>query len=106
MTEIVLVLTTVPTVEDGARIGRTLVDEHLAACVHVAPPATSFYRWKGDIEEAVEHPLTIKTAADRVADVRARLRDLHPYELPELLVVPVAAGGEEYLAWITAETRR
>lgn len=105
MTEIVLVLTTVASVERGDAVARALVDERLAACVNVLPPMTSFYRWKGAVEREAECQLVVKTTRDRVAAVGARLRELHAYELPELLVVAVEDGAEDYLEWVKVATR-
>ena len=101
---VVLVLTTVPDGELGNQIATTLVDERLAACVNVLAPMTSTYRWRGAIERETERQLVIKTTSGRVAAVRARIGQLHPYELPEFLVVSVADGLAEYLAWVEAET--
>jgi periplasmic divalent cation tolerance protein len=95
---VVLVLTTVGADADAVALARTLVNERLAACVNVLPPMTSVYRWRGNIEEDREQQMVIKTAAARVPALQARLRELHPYELPEFLVVP-ASGSEAYLAW-------
>jgi periplasmic divalent cation tolerance protein len=100
----VLVLTTVPDIERGETIARALVDERLAACVNVGPPMFSFYRWQGATQRDSEHQLLIKTVRENVAAVQGRIAELHPYELPEFLVVAVADGGADYLAWIKAET--
>jgi len=97
----VIVLTTVPSPELGDAVGRALVEERLAACVSVQPAMTSFYRWQGAVTRDTEHQLVIKTVLARVEAVRARLRDLHPYDLPEFLVVAVATGDPGYLAWVT-----
>ena len=102
---VVLVLTTVPDQARGEAIARELVEGRLAACVNVLPPMISFYRWNNAIERDAEHQLVIKTTPDRVGAVEARLAELHPYELPEVLVVPIAHGSARYLAWVTAETR-
>jgi len=102
---VVLVLTTVPDAARGEEIARALVEGQLAACVNVCAPMTSFYRWKDAIERDTEHQLVIKTTPDRVAAVEARLAALHPYELPEFLVVPVAHGSAAYLDWVVRETR-
>ncbi len=104
MVDAVVVLTTVPSGEVGETIGRTLVEERLAACVNVLPPMTSIYRWRGAIERDTAHQVVIKTTATRVSALRARLATLHPYELPELLVLRVADGGASYLEWIGSET--
>lgn len=105
MSEIVLILTTVQEEERSREIARALVTERLAACVNILSPMTSVYRWKGAVEHEVERQLVIKTTADRVAAVQTRVRELHPYELPELLVLPVADGGAAYLDWVVSETR-
>ena len=105
MREIVILLTTVQDEERAEAIARALVTERLAACVNVLPPMTSFYRWKGTVERDVERQLVVKTTGERVAAVQSRIRELHPYELPELLVLPVADGGAEYLDWVVSETR-
>src|SRR5262245_56463562 len=102
---VVLILTTVPDEEAGESIARALVEEHLAACVNVLAPMVSIYRWQGAIERAEEWQVLIKTTQDRVPAVEARVRQLHPYELPEFIALPVAIGGADYLAWIRTETR-
>lgn len=100
MTGAVVVLTTWAAGQDPLPLARTLVEERLAACVNILPPMQSIYRWQGDVEQAAEHQLVIKTSAARVDALRARLAALHPYELPELLVLPAAGGDERYLRWI------
>ena len=100
--DVILILTTVPVGEQGETIARVLVDEQLAACVNVCAPMTSVYRWKGVVEHDVERQLIIKTTRARVDDVQNRLRQLHTYELPEFLVVPVAEGNPAYLKWVQA----
>jgi periplasmic divalent cation tolerance protein len=81
-------------------VARVLVQEQLAACVNVLPPMTSVYRWKGEVDTDDEEQVVIKTTADRLADLEARLRQLHPYELPEFLVISADASSEAYLRWI------
>jgi periplasmic divalent cation tolerance protein len=105
MSEVVLILTTVPADDLGETIGRTLVEERLAACVNVLPPMTSVYRWRGGIERDSERQMIVKTTRDRVAPVRARLMELHPYELPEFLVLTVADGSAAYLEWVALSVR-
>jgi periplasmic divalent cation tolerance protein len=100
VTEIALILTTVPTVDAGERLARALVEERLAACVNVLPLMTSFYRWQGAVESAAECQLVVKTTRDRVAAVGDRIRELHTYELPELLVFDVTDGEPRYLEWL------
>ena len=105
MNRIVLVLTTVPTGSLAEEIACILVTERLAACVNVASPMTSFYRWKGKVERDTECQLVIKTTEDRVVALQQRIGELHTYRLPEFLVLSASDGSEAYLSWITAETR-
>jgi periplasmic divalent cation tolerance protein len=104
MTDIVLVLTTV--LPDAAdRIALALVEERLAACVNALPPMSSTYRWQGGVAQETERQLVIKTVRARFADLRRRLGELHPYELPEFLVIDVDEGSDGYLSWVTESTR-
>jgi periplasmic divalent cation tolerance protein len=102
----VVVLTTLPEDADAVDFGRRLVEERLAACVSVLGPLRSVYRWNNAIEEAREQQVVIKTEADAVEALKARLTALHPYDVPELLVLPVSGGGEAYLAWVRQSTSR
>ncbi len=95
-----LVLTTCPDVETGERIARTLVTERLAACVNILPVAKSVYMWKGRVESAAEQLLVIKSMARAYRAIQKRLLELHPYELPEVITVPVTGGLPDYLAWL------
>ena len=97
----VIVLTTLSASADAAAFARTLIAEQLAACVNVLPPMTSLYRWKGEVEQDREQQLVIKTTEDRVAVIEARFREMHPYELPEFVVIEATASAS-YLAWIAA----
>lgn len=101
----VLALTTLPATADADAFARTLVEERLAACVNVLPLMQSTYRWQGNVHRDDERQVVIKTWQDRVDDLQARVRALHPYEVPEWLVVETTAGSEPYLAWLKAETR-
>ena len=101
----VIVLTTMPPGPEALGLARTLVDERLAACVNVLPEMQSIYRWADGIQQDGEQQLLIKTAAARVARLQARLAELHPYDLPECVVVPVVAGSEAYLDWVGASVR-
>jgi periplasmic divalent cation tolerance protein len=96
----VVALSTVGTAEDAERIARALVERRLAACVNVVPGVVSVYRWKGAVERDEERLLVIKTRAERLEDLRRALVELHPYEVPELLALPVEAGHGPYLAWL------
>ena len=102
--EYVLVLTTLPTDADGAAFARTLVEEHLAACVNLLAPMESIYRWDGNIETETERQLVIKTTRERVAALWDRVRELHPYDVPEFLVLPIVDGNDAYLRWVGEST--
>lgn len=104
MTDIVMIFTTVADDERAEQLARRLVDERLAACVNLYPPMTSHYRWQGKLEQDSERQMVIKTTRDRVPALGARLAQLHAYELPEFLVVPVADGSQAYLKWVKDET--
>jgi len=84
-------------------VARTLVDEQLAACVNVHRPMMSTYRWQGQVEREIERQVVIKTTRERLSDLEARLRTLHPYELPEFVVI-AASGSDAYLTWVSDQT--
>ena len=98
--DVVLLLTTLPFDADADAFASALVDERLAACVSVLPEMRSVYRWQGAVVRAAERQLLVKTTRGRITAIAARLRTLHPYDVPELLVVPACDGGEAYLAWV------
>lgn len=102
---VIAVLTNLPDSESAFNLARELVRRRVAACVNVLPAATSFYRWQGKSEEASEHPVLVKTTQDRYPDLEAAIRELHPYELPEIIAWPVTAGLAEYLDWVERESR-
>lgn len=95
-----IVLTTCPDEETAGTLARGLVEGGLCACVSVLPGVRSYYRWRGAFESANELQLLIKTRADRYAELEAAIHARHPYEVPEVLAVPVHAGLAPYLAWI------
>lgn len=95
-----IVLTTAASRDEAERIGRTLVEEHLAACATILPSATSIYRWEGNIESTSEALLLLKTETTRLDDLERRLNALHSYTTPEFLVLNVEAGSPAYLAWL------
>lgn len=95
-----IVLTTTADAEEAGRLGRTLVEEHLAACATVVPAVHSIYRWQGEVESSTESLLLLKTAEERLAALEARLQELHSYKTPEFLVLPVDAGSQSYLDWL------
>ena len=102
--EAILVLTNLPDPQSAARLAEHLVGEQLAACVNVLAPCTSTYRWQGKIESAQEIPLLIKTLRVHYGKVEQAIRAQHPYELPEIVSVPIETGLPAYLAWVAAET--
>lgn len=95
-----IVLTTTSDPEEAGRLGRTLVEEHLAACATVVPAVHSIYRWQGELESATESLLLLKTAQDKLPALEFRLHELHSYKTPELLVLPIEAGSQPYLDWL------
>jgi periplasmic divalent cation tolerance protein len=101
-----IVLTTVSDAAEAERLARTLVEEHLAACVSLLPGVQSIYHWAGEVESASEILLLIKTGTDQVAALEQRLRSLHSYETPEFLVLKVESGSLSYLDWMQANLRR
>ncbi|PTD96208.1 divalent-cation tolerance protein CutA [Pseudothauera lacus] len=102
--EVLLVFTNAPDADSARHIARSLIDARLAACVNVLAPCTSLYRWQGEVEASTEVPLLIKSTRTHYAALEAAIRLAHPYELPEIVAVPVERGLPGYLAWVTAET--
>jgi periplasmic divalent cation tolerance protein len=97
-------MVTAPSEEVAADLARAVLHERLAACVNVIGGVRSMFRWQGEIAEASEVLLLLKTRGDRVDALRSRVVSLHPYEVPEFVVLPIAEGLEAYLGWIRAET--
>jgi len=106
MTEAMVVLVTAPSAEKAAEIARALVEEGLVACGNVVPGLRSVYRWEGRLQDEAEALLVLKTERRLLAALKARLPALHPYQIPELLALPVADGLGPYLDWIAASVRR
>jgi len=104
MSQYIQVVTTTDKEEDARRIAHLLVERRLAACVQVLGPITSTYRWQGAIETAQEWQCWAKTRRDLFDEVETAIRGTHPYEVPEILAVPIVAAGRSYLAWLEAET--
>lgn len=102
--DFLVVMTTCPDAPTAEALAVRLVDQRLAACVQILPNVRSVYRWEGQVEQAGECLLTIKTTTARYADVERCIKAGHPYELPEVVAVPMAAGSAEYLAWIEGQT--
>jgi periplasmic divalent cation tolerance protein len=100
-----LVVTNLPDRASAEKLAALLIELRLAACVNLLAPCDSVYRWRGEIQHDAEHPLLIKTAQDRYAELEALIRANHPYELPEIIAVPITQGLPAYLQWIESETR-
>ena len=103
MTDKIVVLCTCGSSEEAEKIARALVDLRLAACVNVLPGIRSFYRWQGAIEDSVELLLIIKSSRARFDALRAAIERLHTYEVPEIVALPLVAGGPNYLNWLDGE---
>lgn len=103
-TNTLLILCNAPDAATAGQIARELVERRLAACVNVMAPCQSVYRWQGKVEEASEIPLLIKSTAARFAEIETVIRALHPYEVPEIIALPIRAGLPAYLDWVRQET--
>lgn len=104
MTNFIQVLTTTARKQEAQQIAQTLVEECLAACVQILGPITSTYRWQGAIETSEEWLCLMKTRQELYPQLEAAIRRIHPYEVPEILAVPVIAGSQSYLTWLAGET--
>lgn len=104
MTDARIVLVSVPDEGEGLRIARLLVEEKLIACGSLVPGVTSVFRWEGEVREEREHLLVLKSDTSRTAGILRRIPEVHPYDVPEVLVLEVESGHEPYLRWIAAET--
>src|SRR5690554_3994459 len=102
--DVVVVLSNAPDLLLAKRIAHMLVEEGLAACVNLGAPVLSMYMWEGKLEGAEEIPLTIKTTQSTLSAMTDRLTELHPYEVPEILVMPVTGGAQPYLNWVREQT--
>ena len=100
-----LVLTNLPDRAAAERIAELVIAQQLAACVNILAPCRSVYRWKGAVQHDEEHPLLLKTTSERYAELERAIRGAHPYELPEIIAVPIERGLPEYLEWVSAETK-
>jgi periplasmic divalent cation tolerance protein len=101
----VILLSNFPDADPARKAVRTLVEERLAACGNIIPGVESIYEWKGALETAAEVTVLIKTTASLVVEAQRRLRSLHPYEVPEILQIPVTGGWPDYLAWVAGQCR-
>jgi periplasmic divalent cation tolerance protein len=100
-----LILTTVGSQPEARKIARALVDKKLAACINIIPKIESIYRWQGKVKSAQEWLLVIKTTKARARAVEKAIKELHSYELPECIVIPIEGGSREYLAWLGEQVR-
>ena len=105
MPEPVIVLSACESMDDARRIAHRLVEAELAACVNILPGVASVYRWKGKVEEASEVVLLIKSTRTLVAEIQREFREIHLYEVPELVVLSIAGGSAQYLAWLEENVR-
>ncbi len=105
MSETLLVLTNLPDRASAERLADALLAERVAACVNILSPCRSVYRWKDAVQHDEEHPVLAKTTRERYGALEAAIRSLHPYELPEIIAVPIVQGLHGYLQWVDAETR-
>lgn len=104
MNEILLVICNLPDAQTAGQLAQRLIEERVAACVNQLAPCTSTYRWQGNIETAIEVPLLIKTTRAAYPHLEQLIHTVHPYELPEIIAVPVIAGLPAYLDWVSQET--
>src|SRR3954469_15948451 len=105
MEQVILVMTNLPDLHTAQAMARRLVDQKLAACVNCLPGVKSIYRWQGSREEAEELTLLIKTTASRYAELEKEIKGTHPYQLPEIVALPLTGGLPAYLAWVAHETK-
>jgi periplasmic divalent cation tolerance protein len=106
MTEMIQVTTTTETKEDASRIASTLVDRRLAACAQVSGPIESVYWWQDQVEQSEEWVCSVKTRQDLYSLVESSIQQLHPYEVPQIVAVPVVTGSAAYLKWLTEQVKK
>jgi periplasmic divalent cation tolerance protein len=104
MEQVLLVLTNMPDAQSAQAMARQLVEQKLVACVNCLPGVRSVYRWQGAVEEAEEITLLMKTTQTRYPELENAIRHIHPYEVPEIIAMPVNAGWKPYLDWVAHET--
>jgi periplasmic divalent cation tolerance protein len=105
MNDFLQIVTTTERQEDARKIADLLVERRLAACVQIVGPVTSVYRWQGKVESAQEWQCQIKTRQAILDDVADAIHEVHPYEVPEIVAVPIVAGSREYLSWLEEQTQ-
>jgi periplasmic divalent cation tolerance protein len=106
MDQVLLILTNLPDEASAQAVARMLVERRLVACVNLLPAVRSIYRWQGAVEEASEVTLLMKSTQSRYPELEAAIKVAHPYEVPEIIALPVAAGLPAYLDWVVSETKR
>ena len=105
MTDIVLLLTTWPDQKNAEKVATIFLQKKLVACVNILPKMLSIYKWDGDIKSGTEHQMLLKTTANRTEELKQAILEVHPYECPEILILPITGGYEEYMNWITGNTK-
>ena len=105
MGEFVQVMTTVGTKADAEKIAKHLVEKRIGACVQIIGPITSYFHWQEKLDSATEYLCLIKSRDDLFADLEVEIRSMHPYEVPEILAMPITKGGRDYLNWLAAELK-
>lgn len=103
MTEFIQVSTTVEHKADAEKIAKGLVEKRFAACVQIIGPLTSYFQWQGKLDSAQEYLCLIKSRNDLFSELEAALKEMHPYEVPEIIAMPITGGGQNYLNWLAAE---
>jgi len=104
MSDVLVVMTNTPDVDVARKIAADLLKKKLAACVNIVSGCESHYFWKGELKQATEFQLQIKTTVSRYTQIEASIRALHPYDVPEIIAIPVSKGSHDYLAWVAEET--
>lgn len=103
MTGFIQVLTTVEHKADAEKMARALVEKRIAACVQIVGPLTSYFQWQGKLDSAQEYLCLIKIRNDHFPELEAAIKNMHPYEVPEIIATPITKGGKDYLNWLAAE---
>ncbi|MBI4648192.1 MAG: divalent-cation tolerance protein CutA [Bacteroidia bacterium] len=103
MSEYILVLTTTSSLKDAETIATALLEDRLAACVQISSPVKSYYRWKNNMENAEEYQMFIKTKNEAYKKLEAKIKQVHPYETPQIIGIPIVEGYQEYLKWLDSE---
>ena len=104
MYPLIIISTTFENKSDGEKMSRSLLSEKLIACAQLSGPITSYYRWEGDIADSTEFTLTVKTTESLCEKVKTRLKEMHPYELPEIVIQTAVESSKEYMQWVEDET--